>query len=79
MLNRFVVVEKKGKVTVVIDVEETLNIRSGDVDQVLKCNFYNEACTNIGYAKVVDTGFHVFVRGDYNGKELLNKFHLLER
>lgn len=79
-LNAYTVVSSEKNVVMFADVEEFFNTVSGDIDQVIKCNFYNATTAeDIGYAKVKIHGQHQYVSGDINGKNLINKFQIVER
>ena len=78
-LNNYTVVASDRNVVLFADVEELFNIVSGDVDQNIRCNFYNATTgEDIGYAKIKIRGCHQYVNGDLNGKNLLNRFQLIE-
>lgn len=77
-LNSYTVVASQKGIVLFADVEETFNVVSGDVDQTIKCNFYNEkTAEDIGYAKIKIRGQYKYVSGDPNGRSLLDRFQLL--
>lgn len=77
-LNSYTVVASQKGIVLFADVEETFNVISGDIDQKIRCNFYNATTgEDIGYASVKIIGQHQYVKGDPNGKNLLDRFQLL--
>lgn len=80
MLNSISIIASEANVTVIAEVDETFNVRTGDVDQKTKCRFFNKNTgLDIGYANIYITGDHTKITGDFNGRKLVEKFDFLKK
>ena len=80
MLNSIYVIASESNVTVIAELNETFNVRTGDVDQKTSCKFFNKSTgLDIGYANIYVAGDHTKITGDFNGRRLVEKFDFLKK
>jgi len=77
MLNSSFAIVSRERLIVCVDITETFNAHTGDVDQKQECRFFNHDGVDIGIANIYINGDHTKITGDFNGKKLVEKFQLI--
>jgi len=73
-INSYTGITSEDGIIAVANVEESLNVRTGDIDEKMSITFYSKNLMDIGYAKVTNRGDHTYLDGDFHGRRLAVKF-----
>ena len=75
-INSYTGVMSQDGIVAVANVDEQLNIHTGDVDEVSEVKFYSRNLMEIGFAKITHRGDHYSFSfsSDYHGRKLAVKF-----
>ena len=74
IINSYTGIISDNGLVAVADVDEIMNVRTGDVDEKMCIRFYSKNLTDIGFAKVTAVGDHTYLSGDFHGRRLAVKF-----
>ena len=73
-INSYVGITSKDGIVAVANVDELLNVSTGDIDEKMSITFYSANLTDIGFVKVTNRGDHCYMKGDFNGRRLAVRF-----
>ena len=72
-INKYTAITSQDGIIAVANVDEVMNVRTGDIDEVMSIKFFSKNLLEIGYAKVTNSGNHCYMSGDFHGGRLAKK------
>lgn len=76
IINTYTVFESVSAIILIDEVSE--NFVKGNIVANHRCRFFTEKGEDIGFVIIHEDDQHKVVKGDYNGKRLLDKFQYLK-